>query len=40
MQVEEEDINHLIMEEVPEVGEALVMKKVMLKPVKEAYELA
>ena len=39
-QSEEEDINLQIMENVPETGEALVMRKVLLKPIKEADEPA
>ena len=37
-QVQEEDINPQIMEDVPEMGEALVMRKVLLKQVKEEDE--
>ena len=40
MQGEEEDINLQIMENVPKIGEALVMRKVLLKQVKEADEPA
>ena len=40
MQGEEEDINLQIMNKVPEIGEALVMRKVLLKLVKEADEPA
>ena len=37
-QCEEEYINIHIMEDVPEIGESLVMRKVLLKPVKEVDE--
>ena len=39
-QGEEEEINPQIMEDVPEIGEALIMRKVLLKKVKEADEPA
>lgn len=37
-QGEEGDITHQIVDEVPETGEALIMRKVLLKPVKEIDE--
>ena len=38
MQGKEEDINLHIMDQVPKTGEALVMRKVLLKPIKEENE--